>query len=351
MYTIPALVKKTEILIIDTKNLRQAGITRLLETWADVMGLTAKPVVPGVPLDVCCAPANCEMTIVCVGKESIQGAQYQELITNVRRLMPQVLLVIISDREDREEIRAAFEEGAVGFMPTSIEPALAFQALSFIRSGGSFFPPSALSTSLREPTINGVARVLDLTAKQEEVISRLRKGLSNKAIARQLDMSEATVKVHVRQIMRKFGVANRTQLAVAAMNQGALRAAPASKESGGHANDSTIQLALPAVSKAKKSSSVVARSARREGAVKFLQVLLRDVNSVAVIEIERRARAVGLLAQHSPISQDKAFRRARDRLGVVTYQQARHWYWRLPAQTPLVSSDCLASSRSDAPRI
>jgi hypothetical protein len=34
---------------------------------------------------------------------------------------------------------------------------------------------------------------------------------------------------------------------------------------------------------------------------------------------------------------------------VLTYQQARHWYWRLPAQTPLVSSDCLASAGSDAP--
>jgi DNA-binding CsgD family transcriptional regulator len=243
--------------------------------------------------------------------------------------MPQALLVIISDREDAQEIRAAFEEGAVGFMPTSIEPAVAFQALSFIRSGGSFFPPSALST-------NGVARVSDLTAKQEEVLGRLHKGLSNKAIARQLDMSEATVKVHVRRIMRKFGVANRTQLAVAAMNQGALRVPLGGKESGEHGDDSTTQPALPAVSEAKKSSSV-ARSARGEGAVKFLQVLLRGASSVAVIEIEQRARAVGLLAQRSPISQDKAFRRARSRLGVLTYQQARHWYWRLPAQTPLVS--------------
>jgi DNA-binding NarL/FixJ family response regulator len=345
MSTSAARLKKPELLIIDSKRLRQAGITRLLETWADVMGLTAKPVVPGVPFDACCAPADCEMTIICVGNESIQASQYQGLITNLRRQMPQALLVIISDREDAQEICAAFEVGAVGFMPTSIEPAVAFQALSFIRSGGSFFPPSALSTGFREITINGAARVSDLTAKQEEVVGRLHKGLSNKAIARQLDMSEATVKVHVRHIMRKFGVANRTQLAVAAMNQGALRVSLGGKESG----VGTTQPALPAVDEAKKSSG--ARSARGDGAVKFLQLLLRDASSVAVIEIERRARAVGLLAQRSPISQDKAFRRARNRLGVLTYQQARHWYWRLPAQTPLVSSDCLASSGSDAPPI
>jgi DNA-binding NarL/FixJ family response regulator len=331
MYTSSARVKRTEVLIIDSKRLRQAGITRLLETWADVNGLTAKAAVPGVPLDACCAPANCEMTIVCLGNESIQGAQYQELIENVRKLMPQALLVIISDREDPQEIRAAFQEGAIGFMPTSIEPAVAFQALSFIRSGGSFFPPSALSTSLREATINGVA-VSELTTKQEEVICCLRKGLSNKAIARQLDISEATVKVHVRRIIRKFGVANRTQLAVAAMNQGVLRVALDGKESCEHGEDRATQPALPAFIEANKSSSA-ARSAREEGAVKFLQLLLRDASSVAVMEIERRARAVGLLAQDSPISQDKAFRRARIRLGMLTHQQARHWYWRLPAQT------------------
>ena len=220
MYTPPARVKKTELLIIDSKRLRQAGFTRLLETWADVMGLTAKPVVPGVPLDASCAPADCEMTIVCVGNESIQDAQYKELITNVRRLMPQALLVIISDREDPQEIRNAFEEGAVGFMPTSIEPAVAFQALSFIRGGGSFFPPSALSSSLREVIINGVASVSDLTAKQEEVFGRLRNGLSNKAIARRLGISFHTAKFHVGAILAKLNAESRTEAVTRAAQLG-----------------------------------------------------------------------------------------------------------------------------------
>jgi DNA-binding NarL/FixJ family response regulator len=55
------------------------------------------------------------------------------------------------------------------------------------------------------------------TPKQEEVFEFLRQGYSNKLIARELGMSEATVKVHVRQIMRKFGAANRTQAVVSAL--------------------------------------------------------------------------------------------------------------------------------------
>src|SRR5262249_16520347 len=146
MRTSANAVKKTELLIVDSKRLRQAGIRRLLDIWADTMGLTVKAVVPDAPLDTCCTPDNCEMRIMRLGGASIEDAQHQATIGMVRTLMPQTLLVIISDRDDPKEICAAFENGASGFVPTSLEPGLAFQALSFIRSGGSFFPPSVLSS-------------------------------------------------------------------------------------------------------------------------------------------------------------------------------------------------------------
>jgi DNA-binding NarL/FixJ family response regulator len=218
MLTSPGQVTKPELLIIDSKRLRQAGITHLLDVWADAMGLTVKTLVSGTPLDTFYAH-NCEMTIISVGGESIEDAQQHALIESVRMLMPQALLVIISDREDPEEICAAFEEGAVGFMPTSLEPALVFQALSFIRSGGSFFPPAALCNCRRKVTVNETVHTTDLTTKQENVFTLLRQGYPNKRIARQLGLSESTVKVHVRRIMHKFGVGNRTQLAFVAMNQ------------------------------------------------------------------------------------------------------------------------------------
>jgi DNA-binding NarL/FixJ family response regulator len=57
-----------------------------------------------------------------------------------------------------------------------------------------------------------------LTARQKAVLELLRRGDTNKVIARRLGMREGTVKVHVRQIMRKFGVTNRTQVAVVCAN-------------------------------------------------------------------------------------------------------------------------------------
>jgi DNA-binding NarL/FixJ family response regulator len=61
-------------------------------------------------------------------------------------------------------------------------------------------------------------RDLSLTARQKAVLELLRRGDTNKVIARRLGMREGTVKVHVRQIMRKFGVTNRTQIAVVCAN-------------------------------------------------------------------------------------------------------------------------------------
>lgn len=214
----PERRQKFELLIINSQRLRQASIRRLLDIWADTAGLAVRAFVPDVLLDTHFAPDNCEMIIISVGGASIEDEQQQALIESVRKLMPQALLVIISDREEPEEICAAFEEGAIGFIPSGLEPAIAFQALSFIKGGGSFFPPSVLC-HLRRIPVNGAACASSLTIKQESVFGLLCQGYPNKKIARQLGLSEATVKVHVRRILHKFGAANRTELAVHAMHQ------------------------------------------------------------------------------------------------------------------------------------
>ena len=226
MRTSHARGEKPELLIIDAKRLRQAGFARLLETWASVMGFTVNAVLP----DALTQSTNCEMIIVSVGSTSIEDAQCHILIDNVRKLMPRASLIIVSDREDLQEVCAAFQEGASGFMPTTLEPALAFQALSFIRSGGTFFPPSVLSTCFDEVAVHKPVCDCTLTIKQEEVFALLRQGYSNKAIANRLSLSEATVKLHARRIMQKFRVTNRTQLAVAAVNQISLAAADIGKK-------------------------------------------------------------------------------------------------------------------------
>jgi DNA-binding NarL/FixJ family response regulator len=229
----PTRPDKPCIVIIDAKKLRQAGIMHFLAAWAEATGLTIGGIASNSPQEKHKFDSSCEMVILSIGSASIDDPRQQSLIKEVKTRAPQAALVVISDREESEEIRAAFEAGAAGFMPTSIEPSVALQALSFIKCGGSFFPPSALHQGLPrtsrpmvfgEPGSNGhesKPHPSKLSAKQEQVFNLLRGGPSNKVIARQLGVSEATVKVHIRCIMRKLGAANRTQLAIAAMGGGA----------------------------------------------------------------------------------------------------------------------------------
>jgi DNA-binding NarL/FixJ family response regulator len=170
------------------------------------------------------------MIILSVGGDSVEDLQQQTFIKGARKLMPRTPLVVLSDREETKEVCAAFEAGAAGFMPTSIDPSVAVQALSFIKSGGSFFPPSALHREMPsfatqvadvrpdQTDIRSLRPSSKLSAKQEAVLGLLRQGRSNKDIACRLGLAEATVKVHLRCIMRKLGLANRTQVAIAAMN-------------------------------------------------------------------------------------------------------------------------------------
>jgi DNA-binding CsgD family transcriptional regulator len=134
-------------------------------------------------------------------------------------------LVLISDREESREAVAAFEAGVRGFITTNIAGPVAIQTFTFIMNGGSFFPPIALMPGPHVRQI-GTSKGLstqavqhnnELTVRQQEVLEHLQQGASNKLIGRQLKLRESTVKVHVRQIMRKFGATNRTQAALCAV--------------------------------------------------------------------------------------------------------------------------------------
>jgi DNA-binding NarL/FixJ family response regulator len=187
------------------------------------------------------------MLIVSVGGEIISAEENMRLLARLRFKMPDVPLVIIADYESSDETAAALRAGAQGYIQNGIGPELATRALSLLLRGGSYFPLAALRELLRRAPrendgpdghsgSNGNSGpghslltmgerldemsslddlpLLQLTTRQREVVYFLRQGNSNKLIARRLGMAETTVKVHVRQIMRKLGASNRTQAAI-----------------------------------------------------------------------------------------------------------------------------------------
>jgi len=223
------------VLIIDALPLRSLGLVSILSRL-DHLGFAGKTRIishlPDAAERWIEAHANCEMLIYNVGSASIADRDNSQRIEALRAIAPDVPLVIFSESESREEIILALNVGAQGLLYAGMNSELALQAFSFILNGGSYFP-SALRPRRpypqRHPAIDcnpthggssaedlkdAVLTHRNLTPRQGAVLELLSHGNSNKVIARRLAMSEGTVKFHVRQIMRKFGVTNRTQVAV-----------------------------------------------------------------------------------------------------------------------------------------
>lgn len=140
-------------------------------------------------------------------------------IATIRQSFPDIPLVVLSDVGDTQQsqvLRNTLRTGAHGFIPTrttGIQMAIA--AIRFGKAGGTFAPLDQLLTSRpdRQPSQPEGAQQSRLTSRQTAVLTHLQQGKANKIIAYELGMSESTVKVHVRNIMRRMGATNRTQAA------------------------------------------------------------------------------------------------------------------------------------------
>jgi DNA-binding NarL/FixJ family response regulator len=138
------------------------------------------------------------------------------LLANSRMDVP---VVIISDVEDMEHVVSGLEGGARGYIPTSVSLDVAVGAMHLVEAGGTFAPATSLISLKRmgDMAAAHTANLKDMfTARQSAVLAALRQGKANKQIAYELNMREGTVKVHIRNIMRKLKAKNRTEVAILA---------------------------------------------------------------------------------------------------------------------------------------
>lgn len=119
-------------------------------------------------------------------------------------------------------VRELLAAGAAGFIPKTDSAAVILQAMRLVLAGGIYAPVRLLSggsevnmTACGAKRLTGTG-VDSLTGRQLEVLRLLARGLPNKLIARELDLSEGTVKVHILAIFRTLNVNNRTEAVIAA---------------------------------------------------------------------------------------------------------------------------------------
>ncbi len=119
-------------------------------------------------------------------------------------------LAVLSAIEDRATVKAVLAKGVAGYIPKRLGLDAIGSALRLILAGETFVP----ALMLADPELGaGRHDSSTLTGREREVLALLRDGLSNKGIARQLNLSEVTVKTHLSNAFRKLGVHNRVQAA------------------------------------------------------------------------------------------------------------------------------------------
>jgi len=134
---------------------------------------------------------------------------------------PQTPILVAADCDDPERARTILRSGARGFLPMSLSLKVLVAALERIRAGGTYVP-LVLTESASADTAQAASHPpwQELTRRQRDVLALISEGKSNKLIADGLAMSESTVKAHVKQIIKRLHVVNRTQAALMATRTG-----------------------------------------------------------------------------------------------------------------------------------
>jgi DNA-binding NarL/FixJ family response regulator len=150
-----------------------------------------------------------------------------DALTRLREAVPALPVVVVSGADDTEHVLKALDRGAMGYIPKTSPRNVLLSAVRLVASGGIYVPTEALKPREADAPAQhapgaGVETAADLglSARQREVLALLLKGLPNKLIARKLDISENTTKIHVSSVLRALGVASRTQALIAASRLG-----------------------------------------------------------------------------------------------------------------------------------
>jgi two-component system NarL family response regulator len=137
-----------------------------------------------------------------------------DAITSIRRDTPNARIIMLTTYDGDEDIFRALQAGAIGYLLKSTPGPVLVKAVRAVHQGQRFIPPDvAARMAARIPCS-------ELSDRELEVLHLVVKGLSNKEIADQLAFTEHTAKAHVRNILLKLGVADRTQAATTALQRG-----------------------------------------------------------------------------------------------------------------------------------
>ncbi|MGB2172411.1 MAG: response regulator [Porticoccaceae bacterium] len=212
------VVKKMHILIVDDHAFVCAGLkATLLDTLDDIEVTTTQR-----GDEVLSIVTNKGIDLIILDLFMPGGYGGFGLIGLLHDRYPLIPIIVLSASENSAHIKKCFELGVTGFVTKSAPKEALFEAITKVLDGDQYVPKYLIEA------VPEVARVIDevdsgvnieiiaelITDRQFDILSCISRGHSNKQIARELDLSENTVKVHVSAMLKSLGLSNRTQAGI-----------------------------------------------------------------------------------------------------------------------------------------
>ena len=201
------------LLIADDHSVVRTGLRHLVATFDDVelVGAAAD----GEEAVTLCADHDPDVVLMDLEMPVLDGIEATRRIVEAQ---PRVAVVVLTSFSDREQILRALDAGAVGYLLKDADPAELERAVRAAARGEAPLDPRAGRALLQD---RASGSPLDgLSEREREVLAMVARGLPNKLIARELGISEKTVKAHLTSVYRTIGVTDRTQAALWAERHG-----------------------------------------------------------------------------------------------------------------------------------
>jgi DNA-binding NarL/FixJ family response regulator len=201
--------QRTRILVVDDHPLLRLGVAAIIDAQSDMRVIAQAG--SGEEAVRLFRKHRPDITMMDLRLPGMSGL---EALRAIRQEDPRAKCLVLTTYEGDEDIHQALAAGALGYIIKGMSHETLVDALRRVRSGSLFLPPPVMR-SLADRTPN-----LDLSPREREVLSLMVRGESNKEIANELGITEATVKCHVSVILQRLSVNDRTQAVIAALQRG-----------------------------------------------------------------------------------------------------------------------------------
>jgi DNA-binding NarL/FixJ family response regulator len=209
---------RTTLLLVDAMTLNRECLGHALRVGARDFDVVVAASTREIDDD-----AKPDVALFNINATPVEDEWVRESLGELRRRIGDAPVVLISANADERAALHAVSGGARGIIPASVDIGMLLAAVRLVLAGGTFIPQEVVQSYVRQAAERGSSAndvtFFGFTPRETEVIRKIREGKLNKVIAYELNITESTVKIHVRHIMRKLNASNRTQVAYLVQNR------------------------------------------------------------------------------------------------------------------------------------